>query len=178
VRVEGPPVLTDAVGFLPVRFAVSVVSAFDVFARGFAFDHRRSADETVFAIAVVTADRVCANGIWTARFRLTFVDVDTDGTFGHESFLTEALTVQTLGVVGTVEVRFAQYVHVDLFARNFRRRSALVALRANAVVPGHGVFADSVSAARSFKGLTLIDVDASFERIAGIVFFTRARVTS
>jgi hypothetical protein len=67
---------------------------------------------------------------------------------------------------------------IYLFARNFRRRSALVALGANAVVPGHGVFADSVSAARSFKGLTLVDVDASFERIAGIVFFTRARVTS
>lgn len=94
----------------------------------------------------------------SAGLCLALVDVGTRCTLCQETVLTETLTVHAFGVVDAVEVGFAEDVDVDLFASHLRVRLGVVALRAEAVVAGHGVLADRVSSARLVVSDALVDI--------------------
>lgn len=91
-----------------------------------------------------------------------------------KAILTEALAFDALGIVRAIEIALAQNVDVHLFARNFRIRFGRIALRASAIVAGLGVLAYRTRRTRLLQRRTLIDVCASFVRIAGVVWSTAA----
>ena len=54
----------------------------------------------------------------------------------------------------------------------------MVALRAHAVVARYCVLAEGVRTARPFERLALVEIDASFERIAGVVFLAGTSIAA
>lgn len=104
----------------------------------------------------------------------TFINVDAARSLWFKTILTEALTLDTLGVVSTVEVAAAQHVDVGLFAGDLRVRFSDVPLRAQAVVTGVGVLTDRVISARFVVRRALVDIDTAPKWISRVFWLARA----
>lgn len=75
---------------------------------------RRSSNETGLAFAMVTSSSIAADRCRSTRVRKTLVDVHAFSCNSLEPVLAEALAFYALGIVHTVEVRFAKRSHVGL----------------------------------------------------------------
>lgn len=69
VRIEGPPIFADAVGFVSIRFAVRVVPASNFVAGSFAWYMRRGTNETGFTVTMVAPSRICTDRRGSAGVR-------------------------------------------------------------------------------------------------------------
>lgn len=91
-----------------------MVAAFNVLAGRFAGHHWRCTDVAVFAFAVEAADVVSAQRVRTTRIRVAFINVNARSASWDKALLAKALVLDAFGVVGAIEIRFAEYINVDL----------------------------------------------------------------
>jgi hypothetical protein len=175
-----PTFFADAVRFLSFRFAKSVLSTRDVLTWSFTLDLRRCANKTGLAFALKRTGSVDTRGIRATCVgnRSTLIDIDTRRALRFKSILAEALLVNTLGIVGTIEVALTQHANVTLNTSRAGVRFTFETLWANAVVTWIGVFAHCMIAARLVQCGALINVDTSVERIASVVWLAGTRKTS
>lgn len=179
-RIERPAVLTDTVRFHAVRLTEGVRSALDVFAGRLTLDPWRCANiagETFTPVRSGRVDALCVRAASIGHVP-ALVNVDADRAVRLESVLAEALPLNAFGIVGTVKVTGAQYIHVPLFTGNLGVGTGAIPLRTQTVIAGRSVFAYRMIAARLLKRGTLIDVHTAAERIARIVGLARANVTA
>lgn len=175
-RVESPSFIANTECFLAFCLTVCVFTALDVGARRLAVYSRRCTDEARFTFASKGSRRVDTHRRWSTGLTVhsTFVNVDAARSLWFEAILTEALALDTLGIVSTVEVAAAQHVDVGLFAGDLRVRFSDVPLRAETVVTGVGVLADRVIAARFVVRRALIDIDTAPKWISRVFWLARA----
>lgn len=83
--------------------------------------------------------------------------------------MTETLTFDTFGIVCTVKVTVTKNVDVCLFARYLSVRFGSVALRADTVVARRCILTDCKVSTRFLERRALINIHATFERIASEV---------
>jgi hypothetical protein len=167
LRVIGPSVLADAVSVLLLCLAVGVLAAGDALAGLRAADGGRTPDEGGRTGAGVGAKCILTDSVRSANpgGAATFVNIEAEGAGRCEASSTHTLSVLALGIVRTVEIRFAQ-------GANFRRLAGCVGVaaetrRALALVAGVGVPADGVGAADIGTGGAFVGVGAGGEGVAG-----------
>lgn len=114
--IERPAFFAYAISLHTVRFAEGMWSAGDIFARRFALHTGRSAHVAGKAIALERTRGINALGIRSAKSssRATLVNIYTDRTVRLKSILAEALTIDTFGVVRTIEIAATLNRHVTL----------------------------------------------------------------
>lgn len=76
----------------------------------------RSANKSRLALAMVASSGIRADRCWPTRISKAFVQVHAFGTDSLEAILTEALFFDALGIIHTIEIRFAEGRHVGLKA--------------------------------------------------------------
>lgn len=115
-RIESPPILTDTIGLVAIRFTISVVATFNIFAGCFALHHRGCPHVTTLAFAMITAQWIEAFWVRSAWIGtvLAFVNVHANWSFRKETFLAETLIFYAFCVVSAVKVGFAEYVYINL----------------------------------------------------------------
>lgn len=179
-RIVGPSLFADTVGLVLIRFAIGVGSTPHILARLLAGHPRWTAHISSLTVTAIGSGSIQALGMGSANVRVgaTLIDVHTTGSDGLESVQTEALVLNTLGIVGAVEVAAAQDIHVHLFAGHLGIGFPIVSLRAFAVVAGYGVLAHRMLSTRLIQRRTLVDVHTSAERISGVVRLAGAHETA
>lgn len=179
-RIVGPTILADTVSFILIWFAVGMRTAAHIFARLLAGHPGRTAYIASLAVTAIRARCVQALGMWSTGLGMcaTLIDVHTAGTDGLEAVQAEALILNTLRIVGTVEIGAAQDIHIGWFTSILGIRFSLVALRTLAAVARHGILTDRVLSAWFIQCGAFIDIDAAAERIARVVWLARANETA
>lgn len=116
----------------------------------------------------------CRSFTTKSSIRSTLIDVNANRSLRFKAILTEALTFDAFGIIRAIEIALAQNVDIDLFACNFRIRFCRIALRTSAIVAGLSILAYRTRRTRLLQCRTLINVRASFVRIAGVIWSTVA----
>lgn len=175
-RVVGPSILAHTVGFILIRFAVGMGSTANILARLLARHSWRTTHISRLAFTAVRSGRIQALGMGTTHLGMgaTLIDVHTTGSNRFESIQAEALILNALRIVGTIEVTAAQYIDIHLFAGHLGIGFAIISLRALAIVARNGIFAYRMLSTGLIQRGTLIDIHTSAERITGIVRFACA----
>lgn len=118
----------------------------------------RSANKTRLAFAMVASSSVGADRRRSTRIGKALVEIHAFGTNGFETILAEALSLDALGIVDAIEIRFAESRHIGLIARDCRAGAGTVPRRAEAIVTRLLVLANRISTTRILQSRTLVDV--------------------
>lgn len=179
-RIVGPSLLTDAVGFILIRFAVGMGTTAYILAGLLAGHSRRRSHVASLAVTAIGARCVQTLRMWSTGLcmRATLIDVHTARANGFESIQAETLILDTFRIVCAVEVGAAQDVHIRWLTTILRIGFSFVSLRTLAAVAGHGILTDCVFPAWFIQCGAFIDIDTTAERIARVVWFARANETA
>ncbi len=110
--------------------------------------------------------------------RSALIDVNATGSVWFETILTEALTIYTFSIIGTVKVSSTKNIHVHLFTICFRVGFCHKSLWTFTCVARRCIFTNCMFCTRIFQCRTFIDVRAAFVWISRKIRFTRAYKTA
>lgn len=179
-RVKCPAIFTDAIGLIAIGLAIGMLAAMDIGTGFLAHNTWRSTH-----IASLTITSIRSGGIDTLGMLPTntsmgaaLINVHTTGAHGLKSIQAEALILNTLGIVGTIEIRRTLDIDINLFTGCLGIRFPGKSLGTRTLITGLFIFTNGMGTTGFFHGRTFVDVNATAEGITGKFRFTGADKTS